>query len=354
MIYLIEPNKDSNGHFHNWLNTLLKVDNTVLLDCGYNFKRFNSFSPFRKIFDYYKAIKKLLNAVPAGNIAHILYADMYYKIPFFNNKLLSRNKLIVTMHSCPNGIIKHWLLKNFSKRVNVVIVNSNYIKKKYQALGIMNVVAITHPSFQDYSDILSRNDLKRKYGIPKEKIVISALGGIRADKGLDILLESFKYLSESIKKEIILNIAGGVIDLLSEDDIIQLCEKYSINARLNIRFLDEEEFKENVVVSDYLAFPYRKHMTANSGPMGEAIACKIPCIVPHGTNLEAVADYYGAAFPFEQEKPESLAKVISEIVVNKPVVNFNNLQELDIETFINKHSILYNKVAEGSYGKIFQ
>ena len=36
------------------------------------------------------------------------------------------------------------------------------------------------------------------------------------------------------------------------------------------------------------------------------------------------------------------------------IVNFNNLQELDIETFINKHSILYNKVAEGSYGKIFQ
>ena len=76
--------------------------------------------------------------------------------------------------------------------------------------------------------------------------------------------------------------------------------------------------------------------------------------MPHGTNLEAVADYYGAAFPFEQEKPESLAKVISEIVVNKPVVNFNNLQELDIETFINKHSIVYNKVAEGSYEQIFQ
>ena len=32
----------------------------------------------------------------------------------------------------------------------------------------------------------------------------------------------------------------------------------------------------------------------------------------------------------------------------------NNLQELDIETFINKHSILYNKVEEGSYEQIFK
>ena len=313
------------------------------------FKKFNYFSPFRTIYDYYKAVKYLLLAVPSGNIAHILYADMYYKIPFVNNRLLSRNKLIVTMHSCPNGIIKHLLLKNFCKRVHVVIVNSDYIRNKYLALGIKNVVTISHPSFQDYSGIMSKNELKQQFGIPNDKIVLSALGGIRADKGLDILLESFKYLSETIKREIILNVAGGTIDLLSENDIRELCEKYAINARLNIRFLDENEFKENIVVSDYLVFPYRKHMTANSGPMGEAIACQVPCIVPQGTNLEAVSEYYGAAFSFEQENPQSLAKTITDIVEKKPQPKFKNIEELDIRTFINKHSCLYKMVEQGTY-----
>lgn len=349
MIYLIEPNKSKDGHFHNWLNTLLKADNTVSLECEYVFKRFKSFSPIRTVFDFYKAISRLLNAVPKGNIAHILYADMYYKIPFVNNKLLSRNKLIVTMHSCPNGYIKHLLLKNFCKRVNVVIVNSDYIRNKYLSLGIKNVVTISHPSFQDYSDILPKGELKKKYGIPDDKIVLSALGGIRADKGLDILLESFNYLSKSIKNKIVLNIAGGVIDSLTEDDIRNLCEIYEINARLNIRFLTENEFKENVAVSDYMVFPYRKHMTANSGPMGEAIVCRVPCIVPYGTNLAAVADYYGAAFTFEQENPKSLAKVITDIVISNPVVNFHNIEELNVETFIEKHSRLYKKVDEGIY-----
>ena len=343
MIYLIDPTTETYGHHIIYLNSLLKIQGTCALQLNVDTQRMKP--NFLTVFKYYWAIRKQLKTVPKGNIAHLLYSDIYYKIPFTSSGLLHRNKTIVTMHSCPNGKIKHWLMRNFCKRVAAVVVHSEYIKAQLESLGLTNVHYVDYPSFYDYSRIPNRQELKRREGLMETDIVFSALGGIRPDKGLDILLDAFKYIDEDAKKHIVLNVAGKE-GFLSAQQVAMICKQNGIRARLNIRPLTDEEFMENVEISDYMVMPYRCNMTGNSGPMTEAIVRGIPSIVPEGSNLGYIAEHYHVGITFKQEDVKDLAHVINICCAKKYKCNSEYSEKLQENSFVLKHQILYKEVAK--------
>lgn len=340
MIYLIDPTTEKYGHHIVYLNSLLKIKNTQALQMEVDTERMKP--NFLTVFKYYRALQKQLSAVPIGNIAHLLYSDIYYKIPFISSRLLQRNKTIVTMHSCPKGKFKHWLMKNFCKRVAAVVVHSEYIKNQMEAMGLTNIHYVDYPSFYDYTTIPNKECLKKREGLKDTDIVFSALGGIRSDKGLDILLEAFKYIDEDIKQRIVLNVAGKE-GFLSAKQVKEACEMNDIKAHLTIRPLTDEEFMENVEISDHMVMPYRCNMTGNSGPMTEAIARGIPSIVPHGSNLGYIAEHYHVGVTFKQEDAKDLAKVIEKCCKEKPICNPEYSKKLQESTFVDKHKEIYNR-----------
>lgn len=346
MIYLIEKNKDKFGHYRIYLYSLLKIPGTIALQIEASTKSFNKYLRVFNVLRYYFALRKQLLAVPKGNIAHLLYADIYYKIPFLSSSLLQRNKTIVTMHSCPNGKFKHLLMKNFCKRVEAVVVHSDYIKHKMESIGLKNVTCIDYPSFYDYTKIAAKDELRRKYKIPEGNIVFSALGGIRQDKGLDILLNAFKYIDDQHKGKMILNVAGRANSFLSKEKIVELASKYKIKTRLTIQPLTDEEFMENVKISDYMVMPYRGNMTGNSGPMTEAIVNGIPSIVPANTNLGAIATDNHVGLTFTQEDEKSLAKTLIFACDNKYVCDNKYCCRLDEKTFLSKYKKLYENIKQ--------
>ena len=346
MIYLIEKNKDKFGHFYLYLNSLLKIRGTKALQIPSTTRNSKRYLKIFDILQYYSDLRKQLLAVPKGNIAHILYADIYYKIPLFSSSLLKRNKTIVTMHSCPNGKLKHFLMKNFCKRVEAVVVHSDYIKHQMETIGLKNVICIDYPSFYDYTKVETKNNLRRKYQIADDCIIFSALGGIRQDKGLDILLNAFKYIDDKHKNKIILNVAGRACSFLDEGKITETANKYKINTRLTIRPLTDAEFMENVIISDYMVMPYRGNMTGNSGPMTEAIVNGIPSIVPANTNLGIMAIDNHVGLTFIQENEKSLAEALISACDNKYVCDDNYCNRLTEETFLSKYKKLYENIMQ--------
>ena len=66
MIYLIEPNKDRNGHFTIYLKSLLNIKGTCVLQLDVDIRKMaiNVLS----IFKYYVALRKQLKAVPVGQV----------------------------------------------------------------------------------------------------------------------------------------------------------------------------------------------------------------------------------------------------------------------------------------------
>ncbi|MCW3804141.1 glycosyltransferase [Plebeiibacterium marinum] len=341
MIALVDSCKDTSGHNVIYLKELHSIENTEVVSLDIDNGEQNNVFAF--LYNRYKNFKKQLSVANSARIIHFLHADLYYMVPFLKKFYNKERRVILTMHYFPTGRIRQKLLKNFCSKANKVIVHSSYIKSQYNNIGIRNVEYIDYPSFYDYSKIQNSRVLKIQMGLEEGDIVFSALGGTRFDKGLDILIDAFSMLSPDIKKRVVLNIAGRPL-IFKEDFIKKKALGANFKMRLVLKELSEDEFLENVVVSNYIVLPYRKDFTGNSGPMTEAVVNRIPCIVSDHGNIGYLTKVFKIGRTFRSEEPNSLADVIKEEVLNSKDYDFSYANNLSKKSFIDKHKYLYNSV----------
>lgn len=344
MIYLVDHNQCQFGHSVIYRNALLKIDQTVpvclkLKELPQNGSKLLLL--LSRIINWIRQVKVIDNR--GGVIVHILYGDLYYGIPFVRRLGKSKQKFVITMHSCPEGKTKRKFIRNYLSKADKVIVHSEYNLEQLKSLGLHNIVKIDYPTFYDYTILDNRNMLREKRGVNKGDLVLGALGSIRDDKGLDILLEAFKFIPSTIKENIILNIAGSP-GFLHENEIVAKCKEYGIRNILTVRGLTDKEFMENVVICDYMVMPYRKRMTANSGPMTEAIVNSIPCIVPDYGNIADIARKYNVGVCFKSEDSRSLAETIISEYEHPSKFSFEYGKQLTIDNFIKQHIELYKSI----------
>lgn len=343
-VYLVD--NDFSGHHNIYLNTLannIKFAKNISKEVKFADSRKN----IRFHYDRYKFIRNIIketniNKSNNSDIIHILTLDTLYRSQKFIKYLLKKCKVIATLHHIPN---KKKLITNLikiSKVIDVIIVHSDYLRDELLKYGIKNVSVINYPSFYSYSD-KNKNYIKSEMNINNEKIIISALGGTRFDKGLDILLESLGGLTEEWKKNIIVNIAGKE-EYFKRDFIVSKLNNIGIEYKLNLNFMSDSEFCENVIISDIIVLPYRNSFTGNSGPMTEAIINNIPIITPMNTNIGFITNNNNLGVTFINEDSNSLAQSI-EYILNKNF-SYNSKShkyrdKLTKERFIKEYKKIY-------------
>lgn len=336
------------GHHKVYLDTLNTIDKTINSTIEMEFERRKTTLKF--FIDRQKFISELLLSLNSKQnkidkkIVHLLYIDELYSNPFLPN-LNKYFKVIGTLHHYPHNKVKMKLFKIFAKKIDTIVVHSEYIKKRLVENNINNVEVIHYPSFYDYSNLPDANSLKKSMGFQDDKIIISALGGTRYDKGLDILLESFKYIPDKYKEQVILNIVGKE-ETFKSAYINECIKKYAIISRVDLGFVSDEEFMSNVLISDYIILPYRNNFTGNSGPMTEAIINRIPIIGPNNGNLGYLSNKYNLGITFKPEDPVSIAESITQTIDNKVEINSEYSDKLTISYFVEKYEELYKKLID--------
>lgn len=346
VIYLFDHYKLT-GHHRLYLEALKNIDGTVNIDEKKYTPVKKSF--FKNIIQRYFILKKALSKVKDGEIIHILYLDSLYILPIIK-KLNKRKKIVGTLHHVPINFIKFFLLKNFSNKIDKIIVHSEFCKDILFKKGIKNVKVIEYPSFFDYSKYEDIEKIKTELGIDKNKIIITSLGGTRYDKGLDILLESFKYLDSEIKDKILLNIVGE-IQYFKKEFIKKIGKENGIDMRSEFKFINDDEFCKNVLITDIMAMPYRKVFGGTSGPMTEAIVNKKLCVVPEELVIGKLTKKYNLGVVFQIESPKSLASAIEKsvkMIKRKEYISSDYYNCLTRINFINNHKILYKSFEEYS------
>lgn len=342
-IYILDNIFD--GHHKVYMDTLEKIENVINISTQYKFE-LDKLNIYKYMKSRMQVLEYGLNQISNQDILHLLYIDPLYIIsPIFRNK---GKKVIGTLHHFPQNKAKELLLKLFSKKIHMIIVHSEYLKLKLSNIGITNVTVIDYPVFSKYN-IEKIDDIKKirnKYGIDEDKYIISALGGTRKDKGLDILLESFKYLKKEIKSKIKINICGKEEDI-KEEYIINKCRENNIDYNLKLDYLTDDEFWENIYISDCIVIPYRKIFTGNSGPMTEGVYMKKPIIAPNNDNLGYLMNKYDLGVTFESENAKSLSNAIEVLVNNGWEANKKSniyIERLNVSRFIEGHNNLYKNL----------
>lgn len=333
-VYLVDNAND--GHHNIYQNTLNNMEDTVILNYIINFTEVKSnlikaYSERKKFIDYINSNTK------DGEIIHFLYIDSLYKCPFIDIKIKKSKKYIGTLHWIPKDFIRKILLKRFSKRLKYIIVHSEFLKKELEKSGIKNVKVIDYPSF-----LTQNNNIINEAG-KRDKIIISCLGGTRSDKGLDILIDSFKYMDEECKNKLVFNVCGIEQDIKYKD-IINAAKDNKINLIHKNKFLTEKEYQYEILKSDVILLPYKSVFTGNSGPMTDGIYANKFILGPDKGNLGFLIKRYHLGSTFVQENSLDLAKKIEELTRINIYKNHKYRNHLSIETFINKHKQLYSNI----------
>lgn len=278
------------------------------------------------------------------DIIHILASDPFYQHGgiYMENLKTAGTKVLTTQHHIPKGKIRLWLLKRFAKKVNKIIVHTEYAKQILNTRGINNIEVIDYPAFHKTN--ITKSEARIKLGLPKEKKILLFLGGTRYEKGLDILINALN----KIQNQFYLVIAGKE-EYFSKSFIEETVKTFKNSFFLDLRSLSNNEFGCYVDAADCVIIPYRKIFDGASGPMAEAIWRRKPVIGPSHGSLNYIIGKYKVGLTFISEDVDDLARVINNYFERPNTFNWTGDSEkyrikLDPAIFVDRYIKLYSSI----------
>lgn len=221
--------------------------------------------------------------------------------------------------------------KYFLKNTDAYIVMSksverDLLERKPDAKYIFH----PHPIYEHFGEKIAKKEALKKLelseieGIEHKKILLY-FGFVRKYKGLDLLLEAFKYLDESY----FLIIAGESYLSDSENAALQSQldnhpKKQNIDTRL--RYVSDQEVNLLFSAADANVLPYR-HAT-QSGVSAIAFHFEVPSVVTDVGGLRDLIEPYNAGTIAKEPTSKAIQGAIEELFENKKDIDYGeNLRD---------------------------
>ena len=278
------------------------------------------------------------------DLLHFLYGDVFYRYFAVGLKRACYGRpCVVTCHHVRRSRLYDFTLKRLLRAASVLVVHTDSLKNDMEALCTCNVEHVEYPAMMDIvecsqAEALSRLGLRVNDG---EKVLL-ALGGIRHDKGLDVLLKALK----NVKGKFHLIVAGEEDDF-NREFILKESEGYKNHVTLKLGYLDDHEYADYMNSTDIVVLPYRKIFDGASGPLADGAYLGKMIIGPLHKSLGKVIRDNHLGLTFETENAESLARVIDEALsVNfQPDENYREYQSRLLVKVFREH---YKKIYENA------
>ncbi len=160
---------------------------------------------------------------------------------------------------------------------------------------------------------ISRDESRARHGIPSNARVALFFGSVRANKGLDILLNAFAKVSNDRLWIVVAGRSAG----RSEASVESYANNLDDDARRRIvwitQFIPDEEIPEIFGMCDVLVLPYRSSFASQSAVLGMAIAVGIPVISSRVGEIGPTVSRYRLGSVIEPESPEALCAALQSV-----------------------------------------
>ncbi|MBT2661600.1 glycosyltransferase family 4 protein [Bacillus sp. ISL-45] len=287
---------------------------------------------------------KILNLIRKEkiDIIHFLYLDSEILNMFILRRFTLFTKVMGTLHWYPSNTKKRYMISSLinNKILNTIIVHGEYTKNKiFRHSNTSKVHSITYPNFHGNSYEM----ITSKY----EKIRLLAFGGLRFDKGIDLLIKSLENVSHDYELLI-----AGQEDYFTKSDLENLIKERGIESKvkMDLRYLSDKELDDYFNKSDIVVLPYRRYFSGQSGPLTEGVARNKIILGPNTGEVGFTIDKYNLGRTFVPEDIDDLAKEIKYLIENfrEQKESLLPYQEdykklLSIDTFINSYISIYNE-----------
>lgn len=274
------------------------------------------------------------------DIVHFLYGDVFYKYFGYGLSQFKKYKTIVTMHWTKANALGMISAKSIASKVDMMVVHTEYMKKKFSAGGIKNIAHIEYPQFNIKK--LKKKEAEKFWGINTDTNVIACIGGTRYDKGLDLLLDALNQVKAPFKLLI-----AGKAESFDEQFIRERAAGYIDNVVMKLDYLTDRELSCAINSADIIALPYRKMFTGASGPLTEGVCLDKIIVGPDHGSIGDIITANHLGYTFEAENVDSLADVMQkalsyDFVIDESYEEYK--KRLSPEKFVKEYIRLYNEL----------
>jgi glycosyltransferase involved in cell wall biosynthesis len=163
---------------------------------------------------------------------------------------------------------------------------------------------VLHPLYDHFGSLIQKNEAREKLGIQHNKNVLLFFGFIRKYKGLDLLLESIRFLPD----DYLLVIAGE--NYGSFDEYEQIIKNYNLEnkVKLFIRYIDDGEVPQFFSASDVCILPYK--LATQSGILGISYHFGLPVIATDTGGLREMIEPFNTGIIVREPAPNLLSSAI--------------------------------------------
>ena len=159
-------------------------------------------------------------------------------------------------------------------------------------------------------------DARKKLNLPKDRQIILFFGGIRPNKGLDVLLKALEIVKARNERALLV-IAGGLLGRFNFDSYSDMIRKADLSEHVQtfIRFIPEEEVDYFFAASNLVVLPYLK-FEAQSGVLLRAYAHKKPVVVSNVGAMGELVSSDNIGLAVEPGAVEPLAQAVINALDN--------------------------------------
>ena len=341
---------------------LLKTSNIYFKDVPFISDRWNKKDNSSGIENN---IENLINKIPEADSSQDI--DITYRIscPFdFNENF--KSKLLFVFGTSEYKFLYQSNFKNNSldkikQNRNIFIhVPSNWSKKGFMNVGFEEnqIIVVPHGVNMEDFNLLSKEEIqnvKKKYEIKDENIVLSNIGAMSENKGIEVLVSAYGILKKKHKNlKLILKDQSNLYGITT-NHIFENIKKSEFNKKFNI--INDEMIKDIIIISKNLSIKELKEIYSitncyvspylaegfNLTPL-EAVACGTQIVVTKGGSTD---DYFHNCMGYQIESKEIKREDNSYIlkpkidsliaILDQKIINKEDNYQIDRSNFVNKN-----------------
>jgi len=215
--------------------------------------------------------------------------------------------------------MNRWALGQLLKRQKLagLFVHSDRIKEKLVRLygnGTLQQRIFVVPDPVSISEEIPQKAAREYLGLPKDKPIILFFGGLRWDKGPDILFKALPLVQEEFY-----TVVAGTVTEIGKMKAEQCRKNLQYPERLITRFgfISDADMTKYFAAADAVVLPYRRTFTGTSGVLQRAAAAGKPVIATDVGEVGPTVREHGLGIVVEPESPSALAKGIREFLTRK-------------------------------------
>lgn len=241
-----------------------------------------------------------------------------YWMPFFAPSLgwiakkvhYAGSKVISIMHN----VVPHEprfgdiaLTKFYLRHNDAFILLSESNKKELEEL-VPNVKYIIHslPFHDHYTPRIPKEEARKKLGIPNDKKILIYFGFIRDYKGLDLLIESMKYLDDSYRLMIVGEVYGEFSKYQEQIDRLGLGERII----KFIKYIPDTDIPTYFSAADVCVLTYKS--ATQSGIVGISYQFDVPVIVTDVGGFKELVEENKTALVVKNLDPVEISSAVKK------------------------------------------